>query len=139
MLDYTTPVGQVRALISDVDEDNLILDDALIEAYLALHGVTDPLVPTVAVGALYRAAAKALDVIASSEALVSKVMRTEAGVSTDGAKVADALRKHATQLRTEAGEYESLQPEETDSFFGVVEFQPYGGRGIEATERGWVY
>lgn len=89
-IDYSTTIGQVRLIIADVDEDELILDDAMIQGYLTLNGDN-----------VRRAAADALDAIASSEALVSKVIRTQ-DLATDGAKVADALRKHADRLRAQA-------------------------------------
>lgn len=87
VLDPTTAVGQVRLLISDTDEDNLVFSDAEISAFLALEGASVRL-----------AAAQALDTIASNEVMVSKVIRTQ-DLATDGAKVADALRKHAASLR----------------------------------------
>jgi hypothetical protein len=67
-----------------------------------------------------RAAADALDTIATSEVLVSKVIRTQ-DLSTDGAKVADALRKQAQVLRQQA---DAADAAEDDGFFDVVDTLP---------------
>lgn len=132
-IDFNSPTGKLRLLISDVDESNLVLSDDVIAGFLGLYdgGETRP--------ALRRAAADALDAIATSEALIGKVIRTEAGVSTDGAKLADALRKHAAQLRAQATAEEEALAAEDDFFFGVAEFSPHPSPfGYEAAERGWV-
>jgi hypothetical protein len=91
-IDYTTAAGQVRALIPDVDEANLLFTDDQIDAYLAIEG-----------GIVKRAAAVALETAASNEALVSKVIRTQ-DLQTDGAKVSDALLKRAAELRRQVDE-----------------------------------
>lgn len=102
---YTEPVGQVRLLISDVDETNLTLSDEQILGYLSIN-----------TGDLRRAAADALDAIADSEILVSKVIKTQ-DLSTDGAKTADALRAHADRLRVLS---------DNDAFsFDIIDFRPY--------------
>ena len=88
--DPTTDAGLVRLLITDTDTvnpDNQIFEDAEITAFLMLEGSVVKL-----------AAARALDVIATREVLVQKVM----DLTTDGAKAADALRALAAQLRAEA-------------------------------------
>lgn len=106
--DPTSSIGQVRLLIADTDPDRMILEDGEITALLALEG-DDPKL----------AAAQALDTIASSEALVSKVIRTQ-DLSTDGAKVAAALREHAARLRQQAEQV----TEDADHYFEVVDFDP---------------
>lgn len=104
MVDYKEPVQQVRLLTGDLDEgENQIFTDDQLKGFL---GITD--------GSVQRAAADAIDVIASSEALISKVISTQ-DRSTDGAKVADALRKHAAALRQRAKEEEEVA--ELESFF----------------------
>jgi hypothetical protein len=103
-IDYAQPLGQVRLLISDVDEANPILDDAQVQGFLAINA-----------GHLRRAAADALDAIADSETLVSKVLKTQ-DLSTDGAKVADSLRAHADRLRSQA--------EDDDFAFDIVDYNP---------------
>jgi len=107
-IDFTTPAGQLRLLIADTDEANPVLDDPSVNGFLALNR-----------GVVRRAAADALDAIASSEALISKVIKT-ADLSTDGAKVADSLRAHADRLRA--------QSEDEDDFaFDIVDYDPNAG------------
>lgn len=105
-IDYTSARGQVRLLVCDVDEGRLVFTDAQIDAFLALEGQN-----------VKRAAAQAIDTNADNEALASKVLRTQ-DLSTDGAKVADAMRKHATALRDQA-----LLDEESDAgaYFDVID------------------
>ena len=111
-IDFTTPVGQVRLLISDVDKNNPILDDPQIDGYLAIAG-----------GFVKLAAADALDAIATSEALVSKVIRTQ-DLATDGTKTAAALRAHAAALRAR---HDQDTADDESGFFEVAEFSPYPG------------
>lgn len=128
-LDFTQPVNQVRLLISDVDEANLVLEDVHIEGYLGLYGVVAPY-DVAELSQVRRAAADALDAIASSEALIGKVIRTQL-LTTDGPKTADALRKHASSLRALADA--ASGDDSTDGYFGVADFRPYATRG-EAAE-----
>lgn len=135
-IDVTTPVGQVRLLIADMSEDTArqVLSDPMIEGYLAISGVTQPYddVPS---WSIRRAAASALDAIATSETLVSKVIRTQ-DLSTDGAKVGSELRAQAKALRDQAQADEDASYD-ADSI-GVLEFNPYPPGGPELTERrGW--
>lgn len=105
-LDYTTPEAQVRLTIIDTDETNFVFTDAQITAFLAMAG-----------GSVDRAAARALDVIASDEALTSKVIRTQ-DLATDGPKTAAALREHAKQLREQADH-------EDEGYFEIINFDPW--------------
>jgi hypothetical protein len=86
-IDYDTPVGRVRLLIADVDESDLLLTNDQIEAYLSIEN-----------DRVKRAAALALEAIASSEVLRSKKIRT-LDLQTDGPAVAAELRAQARQLR----------------------------------------
>lgn len=104
-IDYTLPLGQVRLLISDVDETNLALEDAMITGYLSINA-----------GSIRRAAADALDAIADSEILISKVIKT-LDFATDGASAAGAIRVHAQRLRDQA--------EDDDFMFDIVDYNPY--------------
>lgn len=117
--DYTTAAAQLRLLIADLDDDAQVLTDDQVAGYLGMYGLT-----AAQAGAplpqVKRAAADALDAIASSEALVSKKIRTQAGVSTDGPAVAAALRAHAKELRAQAD-----ADEDDDADVAVLEFQPY--------------
>jgi hypothetical protein len=110
-IDYTTPTGQVRLLIADVDIDDPLFSDAQIAGFLAIEA-----------DVVKRAAARALDVIAVSEALVSKVMRTQ-DLTTDGAKLATALRAQAKALRDEAAQ--ELDDSDDGFFFEVVSPRPH--------------
>lgn len=101
MVDYNTPVGQIRLLIADVDTgENQIFTDEQLEGYLSITR-----------DSVKRAAADALDAIATSEALISKVIQTQ-DRSSNGAAVADALRKHANALRARADEEEAAENDE---------------------------
>jgi len=106
-IDYTTDAGRVRLLINDVDETNKVFTDAEITAFLALEG-----------GVVKLAAAQALDTIADNEALASKVIKTQ-DLSTDGAKVAESLRKRAATLRQQA-----VDDDELEGFFEIIDFDP---------------
>lgn len=116
-IDYSSPVGKVRLLIADVNEASFMVPDDMIQGYVDLsRGV-------------YRAAAAVLDAMATSEVLISKVIKTQ-DVSTDGAKVAAELRAQAAALRTRAAEDDALELD--DSFFGYVPFSPgYRSEGEE--------
>lgn len=89
-IDFATDVGMVRLLLNDVDEGSLVFQDLEIQAFLTLEG-----------GSVKKAAAQAIDTNATNEALASKVIKDHQ-LATDGAKVADAMRKHATSLREQA-------------------------------------
>lgn len=109
-INYASDVGRVRLLISDTDEGNQLLLDVEVQALLAMEG------------SVKLAAAQALDVIASSEALVSKVIRTQ-DLSTDGPKVAAELRARASGLRRQVDEGVA-----DDSVgFDVIDFDPWRG------------
>jgi hypothetical protein len=119
---FTEAAGQVRLLISDINEAHLVLSDEAIAGYLAGYGLlaNDPVTPR---SPILRAAADALDAIATSEALVSKVMQTVDGLQTDGAKVANSLRTRADSLRRQADALDDVDLEgPPDAYFGVVPF-----------------
>lgn len=77
-------------LIPDRDTDAPFYTDAEVTAFLSLEG-----------GSVRRAAAMALETMASDQAMVLKVIRLM-DLSTDGAKTADALRASAARLRQQA-------------------------------------
>lgn len=95
---YDTPLGQLRALISQTEQyadpanpeaaPDYLMDDGQLQSYLALNS-----------DKLYGAAADALLAIAANEALVSKKIRTE-DLSTDGSVIANSLRQIASEYRT---------------------------------------
>lgn len=105
MIDYSTPVGQVRLLTSDLDENAFLLDDAIIEGYLTLNGQDVNL-----------AAADVLTAIATSEVLVAKKIRTQ-DLSSDGPAVAAVLMQQASALRERAA---AILAADQEVFFGVV-------------------
>lgn len=109
-MDYSTSTGQVRLLIADLGDPPILSDD-MIQGFLDMQS------------SVKRAAADALDAIASSEALLSKKLRTQ-DRQTDGPAVAAELRKHAQQLRAQADAEDETAAE--DAHFGIVEFSPYG-------------
>lgn len=85
----TTDVGRVRLLIMDTNALRYVFEDDEIAVFLALEG------------GVKRAAALALETIASNEAFVQKVI-TILDLQTDGAKTSDALLKRAAVLRDQA-------------------------------------
>jgi hypothetical protein len=102
--DPTTDPGHVRLLLNDIDNATAVFSDEEIAAFLLLEG-----------GSVKLAAAQAIDTNASNEVLASKVLRDHQ-LATDGAKAADALRKHAAALRAQVTEFED------GGFFEVVDF-----------------
>jgi len=115
--DPATPAGQVRLLLNDTNPDSYVFQDDEINAFLTLEGDVVKL-----------AAAQAIETNASNEALASKVLRTPT-VSTDGAKLADALRKHAQSLR----EQHAAVVDDDGFVFDVIDF-PTGSPYAELTE-----
>jgi hypothetical protein len=114
--DYATAVGQVRLLIPDTeqlldpsgtyDHGEYIFSDPQIQAFLTLYSNN-----------VKRAAAQAKLVLATSEALINKVIRT-ADYNTDGAKLGAELREQSKQLQAEADKDDLV--DSYDSSFTVV-------------------
>jgi hypothetical protein len=102
----TDDIGKVRLLVPDSNEEDHIFEDDEISTFLVLEN------------GIKRATALALETIASNEALVLKVM-TLLDLTTDGAKVSDALLKRADKLRSQAQEEEDLAVGDS---FAVVEW-----------------
>lgn len=104
-----TDVDKVRVLINDYrpdDPGSVVFTDTEVQVFLDLEA-----------GSIKRAAAQATDVIADNEALVLKVIKTQGGLTTDGAKVAASLRERAKSLREQADTDDG-----TDGYFEVVDF-----------------
>lgn len=89
-IDPTTDIGAVRMIVQDKEEITAMFSDEEITKLLSMNGEDVRL-----------AAAAALDIMASSQAMILKVIRI-LDLSTDGAAVARALREHAAQLREDA-------------------------------------
>lgn len=119
-VDPTTSLGMVRLLIADLDPAEPYFTDAQLTALLTLEGASTRL-----------AAAQALDVIASSEAMVSKKIRTQ-DLQTDGPAVAAELRARATGLRSQAA---AGTGDPTTGVLQVVEF----GVDDYPADYGWVW
>jgi hypothetical protein len=96
--DPTTPIGFTRLLIPDRVIANAVYTDEEISAFLLAELATPK-----------RAAALALETLAADRAMVLQVIRTN-GLSTDGAKLSDALLKRAGLLRTQATTEEGYLP-----------------------------
>jgi hypothetical protein len=104
-----TPVAKVRLLIADTDVDNQLFTDEQLEGFLSIEG-----------SRIKRAAAQALDTIATSEVLISKKIRT-LDLQTDGPAVAAELRARAKQLRDEDDQDGDEGPWAIDA----ITFDPY--------------
>lgn len=89
-LDTADPVGMVRLLITDTDEAFPLFTDEQVRALLAMED-----------GVVKRAAAAALETIATSETLIGKKISTQ-DLSTDGPAVATSLMARAKVLREQA-------------------------------------
>lgn len=115
--DYATVIGQIRLLIPDVEQlgdpadstvaVSYIFNDSQIQAFATLYSNN-----------VKRAAAQAKLVLATSEALISKVIKTD-DLQTDGAKLGAELRAQAAELRSQAD-----QDDFADAFdaFEIVDF-----------------
>ena len=88
--DLSTPADKVRLLCNDVDLTHPVFTDAEIAALLLMEA-----------DSIKRSAALGLETIASNEVMVLKVMSL-LEITTDGAKVSDALLKRAAVLRKQA-------------------------------------
>lgn len=112
---YETVIGQIRLLIPDTEQlanptdptatAEYLFSDHQIQAFATLYSDN-----------VKKAAAQAKLVLATSEALINKVIKTY-DLSTDGAKLGAELREQAKALREEAD-----NDEKYDSFdsFQVV-------------------
>lgn len=126
MVDFTTAIGKVRLLVSDLGEPPLIGDDIL-AGYLGLHGWDLDAYTADSSNAgehtdrmLWRAAADVLDAMATSEVLLAKKIRTQ-DLSTDGPAVAADLRKQAAVLR---GKADAADAADDEGFFEIIPFYP---------------
>jgi hypothetical protein len=93
----TNTTGQVRLLIPDRVEADAFFSDEEIAAFLALEGAN-----------VRRAAAMALETMASSEAYVQKAIRV-LDLSTNGPATAASLLDRAARLRAQALEAEAAE------------------------------
>lgn len=134
--DFTSSRGRVRALLPDVEQVDFsgegvpeyLFSDAHIDAFLA----TSRGGPR---SRILRAAAMGLRAIATTEGLISKVIKTE-DLQTDGAKLAAALFKGAEGFDQQA---DDTDEEEDDWMYGfqIVDFQPQPVDGYSPWMRGF--
>lgn len=119
-VDYDTPTGQVRLLISDVSTDLTLrlFTEKQLATFLTLKAEN-----------IYRAAALALRTVATSELLVLKVLRMQNGTTTDGAKVSAELRALADTYEADADRADAA------AAGGHFEIIPLYDNGAEAAER----
>lgn len=117
-----TDTEKVRVLIPDTeavfDGETLFSDDDII-VYLEIAGNN-----------VLRAASYAVLAMATSEAIISKVIRTQ-DLQTNGATLAEALRKHAEFLR--------LRAEDSENFYFGVVYPDYDPVMPELTEFSYNY
>lgn len=102
--DTSTDLGKVRLLIPDRDPNAYLFDDTDVQAFLDIEG------------GIKLATALALETIASDQAMTLKVIKL-LDLSTDGAKVSDALLARAKLLRSQA----ETELEGEDAGFDIAE------------------
>lgn len=108
--DTKTNRGKVRLIIADQDSTDPMFDDDEIDAFLSINSD------------IRLAAAYALGTMATNQVMVLKVIKL-LDLTTDGAKVSDALRRLAKDLRDQvANEYAFDIAEMIDNQFSVREF-----------------
>lgn len=115
-VDYDTDVGKVRVLLGDTEAENvesgigeyMYFGDAEINAFLDMYGDNVKL-----------AAARAIEVIAASQALLLKSWSSD-DLTVNGDKIAESLRKIAAQLREEA------IAEESSEYFNLIKMYVEG-------------
>jgi hypothetical protein len=116
---YSTPLGQLRALLFQtqvfVDPDDptqhaeYLVPDAQLNVFLALNP-----------DRIYAAASDALIALAANEALVSKKIRTEGGLQTDGPAVAQRLNDLAKEYAKRQADLDVLA--DSSDAFEIVDF-----------------
>lgn len=117
----TASIAIIRTLIPDTeavfDGTTLFTDTEIGHYYTAGRG------------SIPRAAAFAMLAIANSEAIISKVIRTQ-DLQTDGAKLAEAMRKNAEALFARADKEDEL---DNGFYFNIVDYG-FGQTRPELTE-----
>jgi hypothetical protein len=101
----STDIGKVRLLIPDREIDSPLFQDDEITAFLTIED------------GVQRAAALALETIASDQVMTLKVMRL-LDMTTDGQKVSQALLERSGKLREQADQADA---DEEGGLFDVAE------------------
>lgn len=112
--DPSAPVGVVRLLSADYDERNPLFSDESVQALLDLNNQVPRL-----------AAAQALDIVATNEAIVQKMI-TLLDLKTNGPAVALSLRAQAAELRRQV-EFGIGDPEGVADWVELV-YDPFTAR-----------
>jgi len=123
-VDFDSDTGKVRVLLGDTVATDvtmgigeyLYFSDDEIEAFLSLYGDNVKL-----------AAARAMEVIASSQALLLKSWSSD-DLTVNGDRIAESLRKIAAQLRAEA------IAEESAEYFNLVKMYVNGAQHSDFAE-----
>lgn len=118
--DPTTERGKVRLMIPDRSEASMFFNDEEIDTFLAIED------------GVQRAAALALETMASDQAMVLKVIRVT-DLSTDGRAVSQALLERAARLRSQA---DLADAAEDGGAFDVAEWSvsPFAEREIRVND-----
>jgi hypothetical protein len=123
-VDFESDIGKVRVLLGDTEATGvnqgmgnyLYFSDDEIEAFLSMYGDNVKL-----------AAARAMEVIASSQALLLKSWSSD-DLTVNGDRIAESLRKIAAQLRQEA------IAEESAEYFNLVKMYVNGAHHSDFAE-----
>lgn len=120
MIDYSTPLGQVRAMIPDTVESDFILSDDQINAYLAVNG-----------DSVKKSVAAAWRAVAAETTLLYKYVKTD-DLLVDGPKMAAELRQQAKDM--DAAAQKDIE-NEADETFSLTPYRytledPWLSRGV---------
>lgn len=121
--DLSSGAGQIRLLIMDTNSGSYVFEDDELAVFYALERSN-----------VRRAAALALETMASNEAFVLKVIQL-LDLKTDGAKTADALMKRAAALRKQADADEMA---EEGGAFDIAEWVVDDFSARERLEKEWL-
>lgn len=121
--DLSSSAGQIRLLIMDTNSGSYVFEDDELDVFFTLERAN-----------VRRAAALALETMASNEAFVLKVIQL-LDLKTDGAKTADALMKRAAALRKQADDDELA---EEGGAFDIAEWVVDDFSARERLEKEWL-
>lgn len=128
-MEILTPTAEEEAIIRTLVPDNAAVFDG---DYLFSSADIKNFF-TVAGGNMLRAAAYAKIAIGDSEALISKVIKTQ-DLSTNGAQVAEAFRKSAEALFKRADDDDAAN---AVSYSNIIDYPAWQDGSPELTEWNW--